>query len=91
MVEEDAGRMKMVHDNLRPAGLLLGRDLDLLPGLVVAERDADRPDMVASVREEADRPEMIRIISGRPASYSAATPIVLKWWLWSRRTPTSLR
>ena len=30
-------------DNLRPADLLLGRDLDLLLGVVVAEGDADRP------------------------------------------------
>ena len=48
-VEEDA--------DLRPAGLLLGRDLDLLLEVVVAEGDADRPQMVVMVEEDADWPE----------------------------------
>ena len=41
VVEEDAG--------LRQAGLLLGRDLDLLLGTVVAKGGADRPEMVVVV------------------------------------------
>ena len=41
----------VVEDNadLWPAGLLLGRDLDLLLDVVVAEGDADRPEMVVVV------------------------------------------
>ena len=54
----------MVHDNLRPAGLLLGRDLDLLIGLVVAEGDANRPEVVAMVEEDASRPEMVVVVEG---------------------------
>ena len=40
--------------DLRPAGLLLGRGLNLLLGLVVAEGDADRPEMAVMVEEDAD-------------------------------------
>ena len=41
VVEENA--------DLWPAGLLLGRDLDLLLDVVVAEEDSDRPEMVVMV------------------------------------------
>ena len=41
VVEENA--------DLWPSGLLLGRDPDLLLEVVVAEGDADRPEMVAVV------------------------------------------
>ena len=51
MVEEDVDRPEMVHDNLRPVGLRLGRDLDLLLGMVVAEGDADRPEIVVMVED----------------------------------------
>ena len=41
VVEEDA--------DLRPAGLLLSRDLDLLLGTVATKGGADRPEMVVVV------------------------------------------
>ena len=58
----DADRSEIVvvieeHADHRPSGLLLGRNLDLLLGLVVAEGDADRPQMVVVAEEDADRPE----------------------------------
>ena len=40
VVEEYAGRPEIVHDNLRPAGLLLGRD----PVHVAAEQKAGWPE-----------------------------------------------
>ena len=54
----------MVHDNLRSAGLLLGRNLDLLLELVVAKGDADRPEVVVMVKEDAGRPEMVVVVEG---------------------------
>ena len=41
-------------DHLRPVGLRLGRDLDLLLGVVVAEGDVGRPEMVVMVEEDAN-------------------------------------
>ena len=56
MVEEDV--------DLRLAGPLLCRDLDLLLGVVVAEGDADRPEMVVVVEENADlRPSGIHLLT----------------------------
>ena len=54
----------MVHDNLQLAGLLLDRDLDVLIGLVVAEEDANRLEVVAMVEEDASRPEMVVVVEG---------------------------
>ena len=54
----------MVHNNLRPAGLLIGRDLDLFLELVMAEGDADRPELVVMVEEDAGWPEMVVVVEG---------------------------